>query len=79
MASTPPPAPGFGSLFEEALGRIEKEVRHAVDVMNDAVVPKVRTESITAIRNLAETLRGLADRLEAGAGRASHSTRDGRS
>jgi hypothetical protein len=78
MATYPPPGPEFGSRLDEALRRIETELRHAVDFMNDAVVPKVRKESITAMRNLAETLRGLADRLETGTGSASHSGKDDR-
>jgi hypothetical protein len=78
MGSYPPPGSESGSRLDDALGRIEAEVRHAVDFMNDAVVPKVRRESITAMRNLAETLRGLADRLETGAGRASHPGKDDR-
>ena len=33
--------------------------------VNDAVVPQVRRESITAMRTMADTLRNLADRFEA--------------
>jgi hypothetical protein len=58
-------APGsVGARVDEVLGRIETEVRHAIAYVNDAVIPQVRRESITAMRNLSDTLRGLADRLE---------------
>jgi len=40
------------------------ELRHAVAYVNDAVVPQVRRESITAMRSVADTLRNLADRLD---------------
>ncbi len=40
------------------------ELRHAVAYVNDAVVPQVRKESISAMRSLAETLQKLADRVE---------------
>jgi hypothetical protein len=43
---------------------IVMELRHAVAYANDAVVPHVRRESIAAMRTVAETLRGLADRLD---------------
>jgi len=43
------------------------ELRHAVTYVNDAVVPQVRKESISAMRSLAETLKNLADRVERGA------------
>jgi hypothetical protein len=32
--------------------------------VNDAVVPQVRKESITAMRGLSDTLRNLADKIE---------------
>jgi hypothetical protein len=40
------------------------ELRHAVAYLNDAVVPQVRRESISAMRSVADTLRSLADRME---------------
>jgi hypothetical protein len=43
---------------------IEMELRHAIAYVNDAVIPNVRRESITAMRSLSETLRNLADRIE---------------
>ena len=69
MSTTPPPGPGsaaggFGRRIEEAVELIEMELRHAIAYVNDAVVPQVRRESITAMRSLSETLRNLADRIE---------------
>jgi hypothetical protein len=40
------------------------ELRHAIAYVNDAVIPQVRRESITAMRSLSDTLRNLADRFE---------------
>ena len=67
MGSYPPPGPGYGSVghrIEEAIELIEMEVRHAIGYVNDAVVPQVRKESITALRTLSGKLRDLADRFE---------------
>jgi hypothetical protein len=43
---------------------IEMELRHAIAYVNDAVVPQVRSESIAAMRKVADTLRNLADRMD---------------
>lgn len=67
MGTYPPPGPppgGLGHRIEEALELIEMELRHVVDYVNDAVVPQVRRESISAMRNVAEKLRNLADRMD---------------
>ena len=65
MNTYPPPPPGsVGDRIEEAVELIEMELRHAVAYVNDAVVPQVRRESITAMRKVAETLRNLADRMD---------------
>lgn len=67
MSSYPPPGPGAGGVgrrIEEAIELIEMELRHAIAYVNDAVVPQVRIESITAMRKLSETLRNLADRID---------------
>lgn len=40
------------------------ELRHAIAYVNDAVVPQVRRESISAMRTVADTLQSLADRME---------------
>ena len=35
---------------------IEMELRHAIAYVNDAVVPQVRSESISAMRKVSDTL-----------------------
>lgn len=67
MSTYPPPGPGPGSVgqrLEEAMELIEMELRHAIAYVNDAVVPQVRSESIAAMRKVADTLRNLADRMD---------------
>jgi len=67
MSTTPPYGPGPGGLhnrIEEAVELIEMELRHAVKYVNDAVIPQVRAESITAMRTVADKLRALADHFE---------------
>ncbi|MGA2537139.1 MAG: hypothetical protein ABSF53_14075 [Terracidiphilus sp.] len=71
MGSYPPPGPGqwpgpggVGQRIEEAIELIEMEVRHAAAYINAAIVPQVRAESITALRNVANSLRNFADRLD---------------
>ena len=66
MGTYPPPGPGarVGHRIDEAIELIEMELRHAIAYVNDAVIPQVRTESITAMRTVADTLRNLADRFE---------------
>ena len=69
MSSYPPPPPGpppggVGQRIEEAVELIEMELRHAIAYVNDAVVPQVRSESISAMRKVAETLSKLADRMD---------------
>jgi len=70
MSSYPPPPPGpsVGQRLEEAIELIEMELRHAVAYVNEAVIPQVRQESIKAMRNVAETLHGLADKMDKQAG-----------
>lgn len=60
----PPPGPGVGHRIEEAMELIEMELRHAIAYVNDAVIPQVRTESISAMRKVSDTLRNLADRMD---------------
>lgn len=67
MSSYPPPGPGIGGVgqrLEEAIELIEMELRHAAAYVNDAVIPQVRSESISALRNVANSLRNFADRLD---------------
>jgi hypothetical protein len=63
----PPPGPppsDIGSRIEEAVELIEMELRHAIAYVNAAVVPQVRSESISALRKVSDKLRELADRFE---------------
>ncbi len=67
MSTYPPPGPppgGVGRRIEEAVELIEMELRHVVAYVNDAVVPQVRRESITAMRTVADKLRSFADRMD---------------
>ena len=67
MSTYPPPGPGAGGVgrrIEEAVELIEMELRHTIAYVNDAVIPQVRKESVSAMRNVAETLRNLADRID---------------
>lgn len=67
MSTYPPPPPGnagVGRRIEEAVELIEMELRHAIAYVNEAIVPQVRTESISAMRTVADKLRNLADRLD---------------
>ena len=70
-----PNTPGYGprtvgQRIDEAIELIEMELRHAIMYVNDAVIPQVRKESISAMRMTADTLRSLADRFERQGGAA---------
>ena len=60
----PPPGPGLGHRLDEAIELIEMELKHAIAYVNDAVVPQVRNESISAMRKLSDKLRNLADKMD---------------
>jgi hypothetical protein len=60
----PPPGPGLGHRLDEAIELIEMELKHAIAYVNDAVVPQVRSESISAMRKLSDKLRNLADKMD---------------
>ena len=67
MGTYPPYGPGAGGVgrrIEEAIELIEMELRHAAAYVNDAVIPQVRSESISAMRKAADSLRKFADRLD---------------
>jgi hypothetical protein len=65
MSSYPPPGPGgIGQRIQETVELIEMELRHAVHFVNEAVVPRVRKESVSAMRAVADTLRNLAGRMD---------------
>jgi hypothetical protein len=63
MSTNPTPG-GVGGRIEEAVELIEMELRHAIAYVNDAVVPQVRKESISALRTVADKLHDLADRFD---------------
>jgi hypothetical protein len=72
MSTVPPNGPGAGGVgrrIEEAIELIELELRHAAAYVNDAVIPQVRSESISALRTVADSLRKFADRLDYQPGR----------
>jgi len=50
--------------LDEAIELIEMELQHAIAYVNDAVVPQVRSESISAMRKLSDKLRNLADKMD---------------
>jgi hypothetical protein len=65
VSTYPPPGPGgVGQRIEEAIELIEMELRHAAAYVNAEVIPQVRAESISALRNVANSLRNFADRLD---------------
>jgi hypothetical protein len=67
MGNYPPYGPGpstVGRRIDEAIELIEMEVRHAAAYVNAAVIPQVRSESISALRTVADSLRQFADHLE---------------
>jgi hypothetical protein len=65
MGTYPPPGPdSIGRRIEEAVELIEMELRHTVAYVNDAVIPQVRKESISALRTVSEKLREMADHFE---------------
>ena len=71
MNSYPPPGPGgptVGQRLDEAVELIEMELRHAIAYVNAAVIPQVRSESISALRKVSDKMRELADRFEQGGG-----------
>jgi len=54
----------LGHRLDEAIELIEMELKHAIAYVNDAVVPQVRNESISAMRKLSDKLRNLADKMD---------------
>src|SRR5579859_2880959 len=50
--------------LDEAASKIEQEIKGVVQHLNDHVVPKIRVEGTNALRNMAEELRKLADRMD---------------
>jgi hypothetical protein len=68
-----------GQRIEEAVELIEMELRHTIGYVNDAVIPHVRRESISAMRSVADSLRSLADRFDQAHGQQVNESRNPRS
>jgi hypothetical protein len=50
--------------LRDAALKVESEVKRAITYLNDEVVPEVRAHSSVGLREAAEQLRKLADRLD---------------
>ena len=50
--------------LDEAATKIEQDIRGVIQHLNDHVVPKIRTEGTQALRNMAQELQKLADRMD---------------
>jgi uncharacterized protein involved in exopolysaccharide biosynthesis len=50
--------------LEDVGRRIDEELQQIIGYLNNDVVPKVRTESSSALRKAAEQLRKLADYMD---------------
>ena len=50
--------------LDEAASKIEQELRKVIRTLNEEVVPKMRTEGTHALRNVAQELQKLADKLD---------------
>jgi regulator of sigma D len=67
---------GFGKKVDErlnqALPRIEEEVKRVIDYLNDQVVPQLRQDSAQALHSAADRLRKLAEQLDDRPGSGAH-------
>ena len=65
---------GFGKKVDEhlnqAMPRVEEELKKVIAHLNDQVVPQLRQGSSQALRAAADRLRKLAEQLEDGPGGA---------
>jgi hypothetical protein len=68
MSSYPYGPGSVGHRIDEAIDRIQLELRHAAAYVDTAVIPQVRGESISALRTVADSLNKLADHLDSKAG-----------
>ena len=50
--------------LDEAATNVEREIKGVIQHLNDHVVPKLRTEGTQALRNLAQELQKLADKMD---------------
>jgi hypothetical protein len=54
--------------FNQALPRVEEEVKKVIAYLNDQVVPRLRQDSSQALHNAADQLRKLAEQLDSSRG-----------
>lgn len=54
--------------FNQAMPRVEEEVKKVITYLNDEVVPEVRQNSSKALRIASEQLAKLAERLDRSGG-----------
>jgi BMFP domain-containing protein YqiC len=54
--------------FNQALPRVEEEVKKVIAYLNDQVVPRLRQDSSHALHAAADRLRKLAEQLDDGPG-----------
>ena len=50
--------------FNQALPRVEEEVKKVIAYLNDQVVPQLRQDSAQALHSAADQLKKLAEQLE---------------
>jgi hypothetical protein len=50
--------------FNQALPRVEEEVKKVIAYLNDQVVPQLRQDSSQALHSAADRLRKLAEQLD---------------
>ena len=54
--------------FNQALPRVEEELKKVIAYLNDQVVPRLRQDSSQALHAAADRLRKLAEQLDDGPG-----------
>jgi bisphosphoglycerate-dependent phosphoglycerate mutase len=54
--------------FNQAMPRVEEEVKKVIAYLNDQVVPQLRQDSSQALHAAADRLRKLAEQLDDGPG-----------
>ena len=50
--------------FEDVGRKVDQDLKQIIDYLNDEVVPKVRTQSSSALRKAAQQLQRLADFMD---------------
>ncbi len=54
--------------FNQAMPRVEEELKKVIAYLNDQVVPQLRQDSSQALHSAADRLRKLAEQLDDGPG-----------